>query len=150
MGAGQDSGKAGTGTEKECMKIRSYTDDDNPKVRAMHAAMGLDYRLPDLNSPMVPDCQVCEQDGRVVAVAALKLEAETYLWVDPNAAPAEKWLAIRMLMKVLARNALAMGIEQMVSYVPACLKSRFIKRMLTLGWEKPRDGWTPMVYEVKP
>lgn len=131
------------------MNVRTYKDSDAERIGAIHEAMGLDYRMIDLSSPSVIGCEICEKDGQMVGAIALKQQAETYLWLDPAAQPAVKWLAIKMLQREIAKSALRIGIEQLVAYLPDCIGARFMKRVVTLGWEKPRDGWTPIVYEVK-
>jgi len=92
---------------------------------------------------------VCEDQGRIVGATALKIEAETYLWVRPDASPAVKWDAIRLMQANIARQAFRLGIEQMVAYVPRCVERFFSKRLLRLGWNPSRDGWRAWSFEVK-
>lgn len=108
--------------------------------------MGLDYKLPDLTGKMISAKTVCEHDGQVVAASALKMQAEAYLWVAPDLNPALKWDAIRMMQREILKQAMKIGIEQLVAYVPDCL--RFGKRLKKLNWEQARAGWTAWVLEV--
>ena len=129
------------------MKIRGYQAGDARSVYAIHAAMGLDYRMPNLDSPLVA-ATVCEDNGKLLAAGALKIEAEVYLWVDPCASPAAKWDAIRLIHMELVRRAVSLGLEQLVAYVPECVQKFFRKRLTMLRWAQARDGWKPWVYEL--
>jgi hypothetical protein len=127
--------------------MREYQARDAQGVSAIHAAMGLDYRLPNLDSPLVA-ATVCEDNGKLLAAGALKIEAEVYLWVDPNASPAAKWDAVRLIHRELVRKAVSLGLEQLVAYVPECVQKFFCKRLRMLRWAQARDGWKPWVYEL--
>jgi hypothetical protein len=93
---------------------------------------------------------IVEQDGEIIAAGALKVQAEAYLWVKPGANPAAKWDAIRLMQREVMQQALRMGLEHVVAYVPQCVGRFFARRMKMLRWSQQRDGWAPWVYEVKP
>lgn len=132
------------------MIVRAYKDGDAEKIAAIHEAQGLDYHMIDLTSPLVVAKNICEDNGEVIAATALKIQAETYLWMSPHCDPRVKWDAIRLMQRDIVRQAMRLGLEQLVSYVPECVGKFFAKRMKSLKWNRPRDGWTPWVYEVKP
>lgn len=149
MGPRQDSSQATAGSEKgHIVNVREAGQADFPEIRAMHAAMGLDYKMPDLDSALVPVKVVCEEDGRIIAAGILKIEAETFLWVSPHASPTEKWDAVRLMQAAVMKQAFRIGLEQLVAYVPECVEKFFKRRMLRLGWQRQRDGWRAWSLEV--
>ena len=131
------------------MRVREFRKGDQERIGAIHAGMGLDYRMPDLKGRLMRAKSVVEHDGRVIAAAALKIDPEAYLWVAPDAPPAVKWDAIRLLQRELARKAVRLGFERAVCYVPQCVGRFFAKRMLRLGWNPSRDGWKPWTCELR-
>jgi hypothetical protein len=130
------------------MTVRDYTDADREHISAIHAEQGLDYQMLDLNSPLVFAKSVCVENGQIIGATFLKVEAETYLVMKSDVAPALKWDAIRLMQLDIVKQAIKYGITQLVAYIPDCI--RFNKRLSMLGWKKQRDGWTPWSYEVKP
>jgi hypothetical protein len=130
------------------MRVRGYSSEDKQGIAAIHAEMGLDYKMIDLESPLVQLKTVIEMDGEIVAAAAGKMEPEIYLWLRPGCSPAVKWDAIRMIHRELVRQAVKMGFEQLVCYVPDCVGKFFGKRMKMLRWERQRDGWRAWVHEL--
>lgn len=129
------------------MTVRNYHPSDKPLIAEIHAEQQLDYRMIDLDNPWVVAASVCEEDGKIMGAAVLKMEAETYLFIRPNAPAAVKWDAVRLLQRHLLRQAIALGIEQLVAYVPSCVK-QFAKRLTALGWTPQRDGWCPWSFSV--
>ena len=65
------------------MLVRPYTDADFAALRAMHAAQGFGYPLPDPSDPLFLVRTVVEDEGRPRMAALLRLTAETYLLADP-------------------------------------------------------------------
>lgn len=131
------------------MNTREFQDGDKERIEAIHQAGGLDYRMPDLDSKMVVAKAVCEDAGQMVGAIALKLQAETYIWLQPHASPRVKWDAIRLLQAEILRQAMRAGIEQLVAYVPDCIGKFFGKRMRSLKWTQARDGWQAWALEVR-
>jgi hypothetical protein len=129
------------------MRIRKFCPGDQAAIQEIHEEMGLDYKMPDLKARTVKVRTVVEHDGVVIAAAALKIEPETFLWVSQHATPVQKWDAIRLIQRDLVRHAIRLGFDQLVCYLPNCV--RFSKRMLRLGWNPCRDEWKPWAYEVK-
>src|SRR6266404_4466412 len=77
------------------MKIRAYEESDLEALRAIHARQGFGYAFPDLGNPLFLTKLVLgrEEGGKGIAGAALlRLTAEAYLLLDPEAGtPREKW-----------------------------------------------------------
>ena len=130
------------------MRIRGFQKADQGKIAEIHAQMGLDYKMPDLTAKIVRVKAVAEHDGQVIAAAIGKIEPEIYLWMRPGVHPAMKWDAIRLLQQDLIRQAVKLGFEQLVCYVPSCIGRLFSKRLLRLGWSPSRDGWKPWSCEL--
>ena len=130
------------------MKPRTCHAEDYQAIEEIHRAMGLDYKMPDLDSRLVMAKEVIEDDDKVIAGAMLKVYPEAYLWVQPSLSPIEKWDAIRMLQVRLLRDSVGLGFERVVAYVPSIVNCHFAKRLRMLGWKPSRDGWFPWVREV--
>ena len=128
--------------------IRALELTDHDQIKALHGEMGLDYKFPNLSDGLTAGGIVCEENGKIIAATAMRLQPEAFLWISPNISPAEKWDAIRRMQLEGAKVALHLGFSQVVAYLPPCI-SRFFKRMKMLGWEQPRDGWTTWIYEVR-
>src|SRR5580692_10248883 len=77
------------------MKIRAYEESDLEALRAIHARQGFGDAFPDLGNPLFLTKLVLgrEEGGKGIAGAALlRLTAEAYLLLDPEAgSPREKW-----------------------------------------------------------
>src|SRR5713101_3261371 len=101
------------------MLVREYQESDVAQLRAIHAAQGFDYALPDLSNPLFVTKLVLAQgdasspvvaqhaaplqrgaarsteiakDGSIVGAAFVRLTAEAYLLLDPRAGtPRQRW-----------------------------------------------------------
>ncbi len=131
------------------MRIRPFKAEDQARIAEIHGEMGLDYLMPDLSSDLVKVCSVVEHDGEIVGAVAGKIQPEIYLWLAPGQHPAAKWDAIRLMQRDLIQQAVKLGFEQLVCYVPECVGKFFAKRMLRLHWNPIRDGWKPWCYELR-
>src|SRR5260370_23089307 len=78
------------------MLVREYRESDLAQLRAIHAAQGFDYSLPDLSNPLFVTKLVLEKgdvseqhnaahDDAIIGAAFLRLTAEAYLLLDPPA-----------------------------------------------------------------
>lgn len=151
------------------MHIREYQESDLQSLRAIHAAQGFDYPLPDLRNPLfltklvltendasvpgnadLPIAAVCErpanpQQGseRVLGAAFLRLTAEAYLLLDPQAGtPNDRWRALLALHAAAERDAWHRGLEDVHAWLPPPIAQKFGKRLTRLGWIRD-DTWTP-------
>ena len=66
------------------MLIREYQESDLAPLRAIHAAQGFDYALPDLSNPLFVTKKILADDGAILGAALLRLTAEAYLLLDPR------------------------------------------------------------------
>jgi hypothetical protein len=164
------------------MLIREYQERDLDALRAIHAAQGFDYALPDLRNPLfvtklvlaqgaassnvgaqhaaplrlpmrdreeVENHDRCEasvavaSQGKIIGAALLRLTAEAYLFLDPNAGtPRERWQWLLALHAAAERDAWQRGLEDVHAWLPPPIAKKFGRRLERLGWLRD-DTWTP-------
>jgi len=125
------------------MKIEDMTPWDVADVERLHNRSGFDYVLPDLSSPLFVVKQVVRDDeGRIVAACGLRLQAETYLWVDNDIPNDVRSKAVVDLSRSIVAAAWRVGLDCLVAWLPPGLPKSFhnflVKR---LGWKPDRKGW---------
>src|SRR5258708_34413171 len=95
------------------MEIRVYEESDLGALRAIHARQGFGYAFPDLSDPLFLTKLVLgrEEGGKGIAGAALlRLTAEAYLLLDPEAgSPGEKWEWLRGVHEETGRACSRVG-----------------------------------------
>ena len=122
------------------MLVRAYTDADLDALRAMHAAQGFAYELPDPNDPLFLVRAVLEDDGRPRMAAFLRLTAETYLLADPrDGTPRQRWQWLLALHEATRQAAAAQGLADVQAFLPPRVARAFGRRLEKLGWR--RDPW---------
>lgn len=146
------------------MLIREYRESDLAQLRAIHAAQGFDYALPDLCNPLfvtklvladVPAAKRSEADahsswvtehesrGTILGAAFLRLTAEAYLLLDPRAGtPRQRWQWLLALHAATERDAWQRGLQDVHAWLPPPIAAKFGKRLARLGWQRD-DAWTP-------
>jgi len=156
------------------MHIREYHENDLPTLRAIHAAQGFAYPLPDLHHPLFVTKLVLTHDdpslpgnasaspsrafggmnlalgavpeeprGKLIGAAFLRLTAEAYLLLDPNAGtPHDRWRAMLTLHAAAERDAWCRGLEDVHAWLPPPIAKTFGKRVRQLGWVRD-DTWIP-------
>jgi hypothetical protein len=150
------------------MFVREYTEGDLDALRAIHAAQGFDYALPDLRNPLFvtklvladanvappfrasppPDSSEISVAGRegnshILGAALLRLTAEAYLLLDPRVGtPRERWQWLLALHEAARRDAWQRGIEDVHAWLPPRIAEKFGRRLERLGWRRD-DSWTP-------
>jgi hypothetical protein len=131
------------------MTVRDYTDVDKQAVAQLHRDMGMDYLLPDLDSPLFIVRKVYVNDsGRVIGTEFLKLQAEAYLMLDCTLDTVEKTRVIAHLSHAVEREAYNRGIDTLAAYIPEDISNKFTKRLNLLGWDKARKGWITWFREL--
>jgi len=154
------------------MFIREYSEGDLNALRAIHAAQGFDYKLPDLSNPLFVTKLVLT-DGNAAAqkenrqleagatrgnepkgncpirgAAFLRLTAEAYLLLDPRAGtPRDRWQWLLALHAAAERDAWQRGLEDVHAWLPPPIAERFGKRITRLGWLRD-DSWTPFCHKL--
>jgi len=122
------------------MLVRAYTDADFDALRAMHAAQGFAYELPDPADPLFLVRAVLEENNRPRMAAFLRLTAETYLLADPrDGAPRQRWQWLLALHEATRQAAAAHGLADVQAFLPPPVARAFGRRLEKLGWR--RDPW---------
>jgi len=129
-------------TAAENIVIREYRPEDFEAIKAIHERTQIDYKFPNIDSPLFLVKKVVERDGVVVAAGGLMLQVETYLWSSPDdwATPKEKLEAIKEMNEQGMHEAWLKGIDCAVLWLPPGME-RFGERLQSLGFVKDRDGW---------
>jgi hypothetical protein len=149
------------------MLVRAYEERDLEELRRIHGAQGFGYAFPDLGNPLfltklvlvedeprrevaaeeqtcrdgVQPC--CTPTGRIVGAALLRLTAEAYLLLDPEAGtPRRRWEWLLGLHGAMEREAARRGLEDVHAWLPPEIAAKFGKRLTKLGWVRD-DAWTP-------
>jgi len=141
------------------MRIREYSEHDLDALRAIHAAQGFDYALPDLSNPLFVTKLVLARDSesasndpgseagasqeQILGSVLLRLTAEAYLLLDPKAGtPRDRWQWLLALQAAAERDAWQRGLEDVHAWLPPPIAKKFGKRIERLGWLRD-DAWTP-------
>jgi hypothetical protein len=137
------------------MRVREYRESDLAQLRAIHAAQGFDYALPDLGNPLFVTKLVLAKGndlsgqpdaaphGAIVGAALLRLTAEAYLLLDPRAGtPRQRWQCLLALHAAAERDAWQRGLEDVHAWLPPPIAKKFGKRLARLGWLRD-DTWAP-------
>jgi hypothetical protein len=149
------------------MVVRAYQARDLEELRRIHAAQGFGYVFPDLGNPLFLTKLVLAEDepgreealaeqacrdgaqescaptGRIVGAALLRLTAEAYLLLDPEAGtPRRRWEWLLGLHGAMERESARRGLEDVHAWLPPEIAAKFGKRLTKLGWVRD-DAWTP-------
>jgi len=116
----------------------------------IHEESGFDYKFPQIDTPLFPIKRYVGNDANwPIAAAALKVEAEAYLWMDhAQGTPEERLAALEMLNADLADKARALGFDQVHCALPPEIAERFGARLETLGWKLARP-WPLYVFQLR-
>ncbi len=140
-------------TEKP-MRVREYAEADLEALQRIHARQGFDYPFPDLRDPLfVSKLVIVGEDGDgetgggegkgIAGAALLRLTAEAYLLLDPQAGSArERWDWLMALHGASEQDAWRRGLEDVHAWLPPQIAEKFGKRLTRLGWLRD-DRFTP-------
>jgi hypothetical protein len=123
--------------------VRNYEPSDLERVKEIHAASGIDYRFPDLSSPLFIVKKVLVVDGIVRQCGALYVQCEAYLFSDSSewGTPEEKLEGIKAIDAAGIYDAWLAGVNDVVLWLPPNM-ARFGERLVDdLGFERDREGW---------
>jgi hypothetical protein len=144
------------------MQVREYRESDLAALRAIHAAQGFAYPLPDLSNPLFATklilsephstesnasegstVQSAPPQEKILGAALLRLTAEAYLLLDPRAGtPRQRWQWLLQLHAATERDAWQRGLEDVHAWLPPPIAGKFGKRIAHFGWRRD-DAWTP-------
>src|ERR1700690_1449990 len=122
--------------------VRDYQPSDFERVKELHAASEIDYRLPDFSSPLFLVTKVFVCDDTVRLFGGCYLQAELYLIADQSdwASPQERLDAIQELDRAGMDDLWFRGVNDAVLWLPPGME-RFGERLVNdLGFQKDRDG----------
>ena len=118
------------------------------EIKKLHASMGLDYRFPDLDGPLIEAKAIVhdEHTGVVLGAGAIKRVGEAFLWLDIHASTRQKVKAIRALNKIMVDAGKVLTLEEITAWIPAELEPQFAHMLGSLGWQKsPWPTWTKLL-----
>lgn len=121
--------------------VRDFRPEDISALEAMHREQGIDYRFPDLRSPLFFVKKVREAGGRIDSALVLKLCAETSLLLGNmpgRSGPQSKMAAMHELQQAVLSEAYGRGLDEIHAAIP---EMGFDKRLVELGWSRDRPGW---------
>ena len=127
----------------EAAIIRDYEPKDFEAVKSLHEATGIDYKMPDVGSPIFLVKKVIEIDGVVRVAAGMYLQCEVYLWLDKSdwADSEQKLVAIKALDKEVMYDTWLKGVDCACLWLPPGME-RFGERLVEdLHFSKDRAGW---------
>jgi hypothetical protein len=126
------------------MTERDATPEDHAAIRKIHAEMGQDYALPNLDSPLVFIQKVAISDsGEVVGATLLRLTAETILLLSPKLGDHGKIAAITTMQPAILKAAWEKGLDDIEARINETIEPQFTAMLDFLGWVKNRSGWSP-------
>ncbi len=120
------------------MEVRDYRPEDREELELIHKAQGIDYEFPDLEHPLFFVKKVIVIDGKIRSALVLKICAETFLLIDSEQKPQEKFAEMETLQRSVLSEAFAKGLDEIHAAIP---EIGFDKRLAQLGWAKDRSGW---------
>lgn len=124
--------------------IRDAEPEDYPAIQRIHAEMGMDYALPELDGALffVKKVTVDENDN-VIGACFLRIAAECYLWLSPELSPRDKVSTMSAMQPEVLSAAWQNGLDFVEARIPVEIEVRFQKRLRLMGWSPNRDGWRP-------
>ncbi len=124
--------------------IRDLEPSDLQEIERIHENSGIDYQLPDLQSPLFLVKKILAVDGRARVCVAGRIQLEAYLYIDHSdswADPEQKLVAIKEVERVAIEEARAKGVDEVVLWLPPEME-RFGRRLVEdLGFNVDRKGW---------
>lgn len=118
--------------------IRELTQSDVAELTALHDLSGIDYKFPDLSSPLYLNRVVSVIGDKILAAGLHRICYETFVMVNPTARPQDKWEALKELDAELSRRAYWQGLDEVHAAVAPI---RFDRRLRQLGWVPDRENW---------
>jgi len=102
------------------VEIRSYSPNDLDAIRRIHEQNKLDFKFPNLNSPLWAVNKVLLTDGEVRASLGLLMVAEENLWLDRSnwTDASGKWAAVKALDREAMSAARDIGIDGVECVLP--------------------------------
>lgn len=137
------------------MEVRAYQESDLARIREIHRKQGFAYPFPDLSDPVFAVGCVAE-DGVAQVAAFLKIQAEAYLFMDPEyATPRERWKALLSVHEAVRREAAEFGLSEVQVWIPPEMAKKtntgreapFVRKLKRLGWGE--EDWTSLSFRIR-
>jgi hypothetical protein len=117
--------------------VRNLEFADEPRLREIHAASGLEYEFPNLGNSLYIVKKVVEDDGTVVVAAAARLTVEVSVLCDAEwLTPAFRLKAFELLHEEMRRELKDKGLEDCHAWIPPQMKNFARRLMRSFGWGK--------------
>ena len=131
-------------------EIKDLDQEDTVRVIGLHAESTFDYGFPaDFWTPRWPLKRAVYSEGQPVLTAALKVQAECYLWLDHSwSTPEERWEALKRLHRDATEKAKIIGYDQLFCVLPPEVAKSFGPRLKELGWAEARP-WPPYTLDLR-
>jgi hypothetical protein len=126
----------------EIALIRDAKNSDLPIIQAIHRTAGWDFPLPDFASPLIIANKVATGPEGVIGSCFLQLTAEAVLLLDPALDPRRKFNAIQELNDAVTFEAWRLGLNDLNARTSPETTQRFSKRLIQLGWQQTKPGWS--------
>jgi hypothetical protein len=111
-------------------------------VRSIFEKQGIDCEFPDLMEPLVLIKKAyIDEHGEIVGATVARVEAEVYLFLDPEAPIKQKVEVMTDLNAALCSDAYMQGLDTLTCRLPPGLEDRFRRRLKLMGWEPERNEW---------
>jgi hypothetical protein len=120
------------------MEVRDYRPEDKEALETIHKAQGIDYTFPDLDHPLFFVKKVILSNGKLVGALVLKICAETFLLLDGQQKPQDKFAEMQHLQRSVLSEAYLNGLDEIHAAIPPI---GFDRRLIQLEWSPDRDGW---------
>lgn len=124
------------------MPVRDLIESDIPAVRSIFEKQGIDCEFPDLMEPLVLIGKVYhDSNGEIIGATIARIEAEVYLFIDPETPAKHKVEVMAELDAALCSDAYIKGLDCLTCRLPPGMEERFRRRLIQMGWSKNRAGW---------
>ncbi len=128
------------------MRVRPMEERDIPAMKAIHAAAGYEYQLPDMHTSEIEAAQVVVDDDDVPIMGAMaKRVAEVVLICAPGGPvhPTVKMQAIRMLHEAIRDMIVPKGFKEANAFLPPAIEKSHGRHLVKLfGWAKNWPSFT--------
>ncbi len=129
------------------LKVRNWEPGDMEELARLHKKMRVGYPLPRSFGPLYCIRKVvCDVDGKVIAMATVKLVSEAFFFTDPDSSSIVRARGLKILHEECYQAAKEMGLEEVSCWIPAKIAGYFSKTIQKLGWLKsPWRCWTLLI-----
>lgn len=135
------------------MITRAARPEDFDALRKIHAQSGLDFPMPDLDSPMIEGIElVIDENGEIMLAAVAQRAAEIYLLAPAgHVHPVVKMEGIRLLHSGLRDKLAPKGYKEFFAFVHPAVERSFGRHLRKwFGWERTWAAWRIVDWKGEP